>query len=217
MAVSQVNRSTDQWEATLAQERIKAVQKGELEIIVAGYTIGVVSLIISAVLFTMCLGRHYPGSVTDLGMRLFTIGGSVGLGLGVLATTCAIVFQKFGKGRFDAFLSRSAMDADEINSAIADLRNQKYHESRAAREAGSQSARIAGRQDLQKMVDYRIISEPLMEKISNFRNYISYNRPNLFTADSKNVQYRMQVDAQWQEIAEMFPDHLATPIESKTS
>ena len=166
-------------------------------------------------LFVMCLGRHYPGGVTDLGMRLFTIGGSVGLGLGVVATTCAIAFQKFGKGRFDAFLSRSAMDAVEINSAIADLQDQKYHESRAAWEIGPEAARIAGRQELQEMVAYKIISEPLMEKISNFRNYISYNLPYVFT--SGKAQYQTQVDAKWQEIAKMFPDHLATPIESKTS
>ena len=46
MAVTEVNRSTDQWEATLAQERIKAVQKREVEVISAGYSIGAVSIII---------------------------------------------------------------------------------------------------------------------------------------------------------------------------
>jgi hypothetical protein len=60
-----------------------------------------------------------------------------------------------------------------------------------------------------KMVDYRIVSKQLMEKISNFRNYFSL--PYLLTSGSKK-EYRKQVDAAWQEIAEMFPDHLATPI-----
>jgi hypothetical protein len=93
------------------------------------------------------LGRCYPVHVSDLGIRVCTIGGSIGLGLGVVATTCAFAFQKFGKGHFDAFLSRSAMDADEINSAIANLQNQKYHKSKATHAAYSQSA---GRQELQK-------------------------------------------------------------------